>query len=140
MPHKKDRDLYVKFGNWVHELGFRGHFTTKSRRYSITLCRLRQARRRFARLAADAARDGRPLDVADLEARLLADDEETTIVVGSWNYAGTGWPSPGDAELALAAAARAREYAQWRADQRKHTSKHERKGSSVSTQSSSPSS
>ena len=115
-PHKDDPDLYVKFGNWVRELGFRGHFTTKSRRYSVTLGRLRRARRR---LAADAARDGRPLDVADLETRLLAEDtEETTLVVASWTYAGTGWPCPG--ELALAAAARARVYAQWKAEQRKH--------------------
>ena len=118
---KDGRDVYAKLGNWVHMLGFRGHFATKSRRYSITLGRLRRARRRFAHLAAEAARTGQPLDVADLEARLLLeDDEETTLVVGSWTYAGTGWPCPGDAELALAAAARAREYAQWRAERRKH--------------------
>ena len=92
-------------------------------RYSITLGRLRRARRRFAHLAAHAARTGQPLDVADLEARLLADDEdETTLVIGSWTYAGTGWPCPGDAELALAAAARAREYAQWKADLRRSQS------------------
>ncbi len=116
---KTGRDVYAKLGNWVHMLGFRGHFATKSRRYSIALGRLRRARRRFAHLAAQAARTGDTLDVADLEARLLADDEdETTLVVGSWTYAGTGWPQPGDAELALAAAARAREYAQWRADNR----------------------
>jgi hypothetical protein len=30
---------------WVHMLGFRGHFTTKSRRFSVTLGSLRQARR-----------------------------------------------------------------------------------------------
>ncbi len=114
-------DVYAKLANWGHMLGFRGHFATKSRRYSITLGRLRRARRRFAHLAAEAARTGQPLDVADLEARLLADDdEETTLVVGSWTYAGTGWPRPGDSELALAAAARAREYAQWKAAQRQH--------------------
>ena len=113
---KDGADLYAKFANWSHMLGFRGHFATKSRRYSITLGRLRRARRRFAHLTAQAARHGEPLDVADLEARLLAeDDDETTLIVGSWTYAGTGWPCPGDAELALAAAARAREYAQWRA-------------------------
>ncbi len=124
---KDGRDVYVKFANWGHMLGFRGHFATKSRRYSITLGRLRRARRRFAHLAAQAARTGQPLDVADLEARLLADDEdETTLVVGSWTYAGTGWPRPGDAELALAAAARAREYAQWRAEHRTH--QHARQG------------
>ena len=122
---KDGADVYAKFANWGHMLGFRGHFATKSRRYSITLGRLRRARRRFAHLAAHAARAGEPLDVADLETRLLAeDDDETTLVVGSWTYAGTGWPNPGDAELALAAAARAREYAQWRAEQRHtHTGK-----------------
>jgi hypothetical protein len=58
------------------------------------------------------------LDTRDLEARLLADEEETTLVVGSWAYQGTGWTNPGDEALAIAAAARAREYQQWRAEQR----------------------
>ena len=30
---------------WLHMLGFRGHFATKSRRYSVTLGRLRGERR-----------------------------------------------------------------------------------------------
>ena len=38
---------YCLLGRWVHMLGFRGHFSSKSRRYSITLGRLRRARRRF---------------------------------------------------------------------------------------------
>lgn len=47
------------------------------------------------------------------------DEEETTLVVGRWTYAGSGWETEGDAELAkAAAAARAREYAQWRAASR----------------------
>jgi hypothetical protein len=59
------------------------------------------------------------MNVKDLERRLLADDEETTLVVdGSWNYVGTGWPTNGEKELAEAAAARAREYAQWKAAQK----------------------
>ena len=98
-------------------LGFRGHFSTKSRRYSTTLGKLRRARHKFQAEAAEARRTGQPMDTRDLEARLLADDEETTLVVGSWAYQGTGWTRPGDEALALAAAARAREYAQWRADQ-----------------------
>jgi hypothetical protein len=100
-------------------LGFRGHFSTKSRSYSITLGRLRRARQRFQALAAEARRVGEPLDVRDLETRLLADDEDTTLVIGSWGYQGTGWTQPGDEALALAAAARAREYDQWRAEQRR---------------------
>ncbi|WP_409483039.1 replication initiator [Arsenicicoccus dermatophilus] len=116
------RDPYTLIGKWAHMLGFRGHFATKSRRYSVTLARLRRARQRFQRLAAQAQREGRPLDTRDLEARLLADDDtETTLVIGSWTYAGTGWPRPGDAALATAAAARAREYDQWKAQHRKHS-------------------
>jgi glycine/D-amino acid oxidase-like deaminating enzyme len=97
-------------------LGFRGHFATKSRRYSVTLGKLRRARTRYQHLRAQAEREGRVLDTADLEARLLADDQ-TTLVIGSWTYQGTGWLNPGDKALADAAAARAREYAQWRATQ-----------------------
>ncbi|MFI6426029.1 replication initiator [Promicromonospora sp. NPDC050880] len=110
---------YRLLAKWAHMLGFRGHFSSKSRRYSVTLGRLRTARARYARLAAAAERAGEPLDVADLERRLLADDEETTLVVeGSWSYAGTGWATTGEKELAEAAAARAREYAQWKAGQK----------------------
>ena len=116
---KTGLDHYALLGKWAHMLGFRGHFSTKSRRFSITLGRLRAARARYRRLLEHANRTGVPLDSRDLEARLLADDEDgTTLIVGSWAYAGTGWPKPGDAELALAAAARAREYDQWRASLR----------------------
>ncbi|MFD7308338.1 replication initiator [Promicromonospora sp. NPDC059942] len=107
---------YRLLTKWAKMLGFRGHFSTKSRRYSVTLGRLRGARARYARLQAEAQRSGEPLDVADLERRLLSDDEQTTLVVeGSWQYAGTGWATNGEKELAEAAAARAREYAQWKA-------------------------
>ena len=116
-----DRDQvgpYALLGHWAHMYGFRGHFTTKSRRYSITLGALRRARRNYAARIA-RGEDLAGLDVRDLEDLLLADDEETTLVVGSWTYLGTGWTTPGDEELALAAANRAREYDQWRADQKR---------------------
>ncbi|WP_159795431.1 replication initiator [Puerhibacterium puerhi] len=107
---------YALLGHWSTMLGFRGHFSTKSRRYSVTLGALRRARRRFQHLTADARRHGVALDTRDLEARLMAEDaEETTLVVGSWRYEGTGWPRTGDKALADAAASRAREYARWRA-------------------------
>ncbi|WP_029211007.1 replication initiator [Arsenicicoccus bolidensis] len=119
---KTQPDPYLLLGKWAHCLGFRGHFATKSRRYSVTLGRLRRARERYRRAVMTAQREGQPLDLRDLEARLLADDdEETTLVVGSWTYAGTGWPRPGDAALAASAAARAREYDKWKAEQRKTT-------------------
>jgi hypothetical protein len=114
--HDATASPYLLLGKWAHMLGFRGHFSTKSRRYSVTLGRLRRARQRFQALTAEARRSGGALDVRDLEARLLADNEDATLVIGSWGYQGTGWTRPGEQELALAAAARAREYQQWRAE------------------------
>lgn len=114
--HDATHSPYLLLGKWAHMLGFRGHFCTKSRRYSVTLGRLRRARQRFQALTAEARRSGDALDVRDLEARLLADDEDTILVIGSWGYQGSGWTRPGDQELALAAAARAREYQRWRAE------------------------
>jgi hypothetical protein len=116
-------NLYELLGKWVHMLGFRGHFASKSRRYSVTLGALRRARRRAQALIAAARADGRPLDLAALEADLLADDDtETTLVVGHWRYVSSGWATDGQRVLAIAAAARAREYAQEKAEQRKKTS------------------
>ena len=107
---------YGLLGKWVTALGFRGHFATKSHRYALTLGALRRARRRAQVLLADAARTGTPIDLAAMEAQLLADDDiETTLVIGHWAYAGTGWDTPGDTALATAAASRAREYARERA-------------------------
>lgn len=107
---------YLLLRKWAHMLGFRGHFSTKSRAYSVTLGALRRARARFQRLVADSHRTGTPLDVRDLEARLLAEDEEesSTLVVNSLSYASHGWNNATETALALAAASRAQEYAQWK--------------------------
>lgn len=108
---------YGLLGRRIPDLGFRGHFSSKSRRYSVTLGRLRRARRRAQSLIADAHRRGQEVDLASMEAQLLADDEDdaTTVVVGHWSFAGTGWDTAGDTALARAAACRARERAQVRA-------------------------
>lgn len=85
-------------------LGFRSHCATKSRRYSITLGRLRRARQRAqARIAASRV-SGTPLDLASLEADLLADDEETTLVIGRWSFLGSGRANDGERALAAARA------------------------------------
>ena len=82
-------DSYELLGKWAHMLGFRGHFASKSRRYSVTLGALRRARRRAQALIAASHAEGRPLDLAALEADLLAeDDTETTLVIGHWQYVG----------------------------------------------------
>jgi hypothetical protein len=74
-------------------LGFRGHFITKSRRYSVTFKLLRIARADWRR------RQHRTAEHTS---------EETTLVVGLLSYAGSGWRTTGDALLALTAAAKAR--------------------------------
>jgi hypothetical protein len=68
---------------WAHMLGFRGHFSTKSRRYSTTLGALRDARAQWRR--AQATPEGQT--------------EETTLVLAHWVFAGTGLTS-GEAWLA----------------------------------------
>ena len=98
---------YKGWSRWADMLGFRGHFASKSRRYSTTLGRLRQARRdhvrrRLNRGLMEPVRVGDDADLAELEA-------DTTLVVGSWRFAGIGWLSAGDAALAAASAARARD-------------------------------
>lgn len=64
---------------------------------------------------AEQHRTGQPIDWATVD--LLSDeqDDDTTLVLRDWAYDGTGWDTAADEALALAAAARAREYAQWKA-------------------------
>ncbi|MFD8789944.1 replication initiator [Streptomyces vinaceus] len=72
---------------WAHMLGFRGHFSTKSRSYSTTLGALRQTR---ADYRAAQEREARGLD--DFE-------PDTVLVLTSWQYAGHGHTS-GESVLA----------------------------------------
>jgi hypothetical protein len=95
---------YGRLRRWAHMLGFGGHFSTKSRRYSTTLGALRQARRDWRRAQLDDAGPGRDeRDQAD------DDDAETTIVINWLDFAGIGWHTTADAQLASTAAAMARE-------------------------------
>jgi hypothetical protein len=87
---------------WAHMLGFGGHWSTKSRRYSTTFGVLRRARVAFAKRR--RARDGVPLDAWD-----RPEDDQASIVIASWVYVGSGYTSEGERWLALSAAARARE-------------------------------
>jgi len=74
---------------WAHMLGFRGHFSPKSRRYSTTLGDIRQERTDYMR------------DEAITTGRLPLFDEDTVLVVSHWEYAGQGF-SVGDALLVSA--------------------------------------
>jgi hypothetical protein len=88
---------------WAHMLGFRGHWSTKSRRYSTTMGALRRARVTYAKRR--RARDGIPLDAWGR----TEDDEQAAVVIATWVYAGAGYETEGERWLALSAAARARE-------------------------------
>jgi hypothetical protein len=92
----------LRLRKWAHMLGFGGHFSTKSRRYSTTLGALRRARVAYA---IRRRRGG----VLPLDAWGRPEDDPAVIVVASWAYLGSGYQSTGEAWLAASAAARARE-------------------------------
>ncbi|MFE3451434.1 replication initiator [Nonomuraea sp. NPDC059194] len=98
------RELLLR--QWAHMLGYRGHFSTKSRHYSITLGELRQAR---ADYRAEQAR---------LLLGLPAPDPDTTHTISEWRYAGSGLRNgePFWAKLARQRIATAREIARRRED------------------------
>jgi hypothetical protein len=82
---------------WAHMLGFRGHFSTKSRRYSTTLGCLRDARHQWRSARVLAAHGLDPAtalgrckreDLSELVG--LEDEGDTVLVVGDWRYTGRG--------------------------------------------------
>jgi hypothetical protein len=92
----------LRLRKWAHMLGFGGHFSTKSRRYSTTLGALRRARVAYA----IRRRQGHTVP---LDAWGRPEQDQSTIVVASWTYLGSGYQTTGEAWLAASAAARARE-------------------------------
>ncbi|MEU6094274.1 replication initiator protein RepSA [Streptomyces sp. NPDC047079] len=79
-----------KLRDWAHMLGFRGYFSTKSRRYSTTLGALRQARADYR-----AAQQREALGLPDLNDA----PETTTLTLAHWTYAGHGH-TPGESWFA----------------------------------------
>lgn len=76
----------LRLRKWAHMLGFRGHFLTKSRRYSVTFGTLRQARGDHRR------------------ARELADlgitDTTDVVVVNDWHLTGIGYHTNAERDIA----------------------------------------
>ncbi|WP_435829325.1 replication initiator [Nonomuraea muscovyensis] len=79
----------LRLTQWAHMLGFRGHFSTRSRHYGPTLGDLRAAREQHAR------------DDEITTGRLPLFDEDTVLVISEWAYAGKGY-SLGDQIIAAA--------------------------------------
>ena len=82
-------------------LGFGGHFLTKARHYSLRFRDLRDARITYRRRQDPGPEHG-PIRTTDHT------DDETTLIIGTFTYAGTGWRTTGDALLANTAADQAR--------------------------------
>ncbi len=95
---------YGRLRRWAHMLGFGGHFSTKSRRYSTTLGALRAARRDWQR-----AQHLAPATGPAVGNEHQADTDDTILIVNDLVFAGMGWHTTADAILANSAAARARE-------------------------------
>ncbi len=74
----------LRLREWAHMLGYGGHFSTKSRRYSTTLTALREARTEHR---------------AEEQRTALGLDDRPTATVGHWRYAGRGY-SPDAALIA----------------------------------------
>jgi hypothetical protein len=70
----------LRLAAWAHMLGFRGHFSTKSRHYSTT----------FGALRAERAQHQR--DHAPAGSRWPEPDDDTTLVLAHWRFAGLGQP------------------------------------------------
>ncbi|MFI7341804.1 replication initiator [Streptomyces sp. NPDC050085] len=84
-----------KLHKWAHMLGFRGHFSTKSRRYSTTLGALREERRAWRRAHHDDH-----LVLEDVEQPNDTENlDDVTFVVSDWTFLGLGY-TPGEQLIA----------------------------------------
>ena len=81
----------LRLRKWAHMLGFRGHFLTKSVRYSVTFGSIRNDRRAWRH--------------TDTLTRLGA-DPDTVTVVNHWNFVGVGYRDNAERELAAGIAER----------------------------------
>jgi hypothetical protein len=91
---------YGRLRHWAHMLGYGGHHTTKSRRYSTTRTALKTARRHWQQLRHHTRR---------IEQPTVDHSDDTTLIIGNLTFAGIGYRTTGDQWLALTAAAQARE-------------------------------
>ncbi|MEU9806879.1 replication initiator [Mycobacterium sp. NPDC050853] len=93
-------DTLTGIGRWLHTLGYRGHITTKSRRYSTTMGKLRAIRATWTRqqVTNSGASQHDPIGV---EHEALVDGDEVW-----WEFDRAGHATPGDRTLVVSAALR----------------------------------
>jgi Replication initiator protein, pSAM2 len=88
-------DALAGIGRWLHTLGYRGHITTKSRRYSVTMGALRALRATWMRQQAAKA--------CSLEHHSPIDPTEQSDELW-WKFDRAGHATPGDRTLVYSAA------------------------------------
>ncbi|WP_373366875.1 replication initiator, partial [Mycobacterium kansasii] len=91
---------------WLHTLGYRGHITSKSRRYSITMTALRAVRRHWRIHRADQPEH---VDVQH-NSHDQEDWSNSACGLSDWRIDGVGHRNDGERLLVHTAALRAREY------------------------------
>ncbi|GHH86367.1 replication initiator [Streptomyces capitiformicae] len=107
------RHAHLRLRQWAHMLGFRGHFSTRTRHYSTTLAHLRAERTAWragqpdpqtpAPASAETQSDqtggspvgdraGHSTDLAAGHRNIVGQHvgPDTTLVISHWQYAGTG--------------------------------------------------
>ncbi|MFF1739253.1 replication initiator [Streptomyces mirabilis] len=107
------RHAHLLLRQWAHMLGFRGHFSTRTRHYSTTLAHLRAERTTWRTGQPDTQtttpasaepqagqtdghpaddRAGHPTDLAPGHRNITGQrvNSDTTLVISHWQYAGTG--------------------------------------------------
>lgn len=89
----------LKLRRWAHTLGYRGHWATRSRRYSTTLTALRTKRRRWRSASAATSAEGTGANDIRRAVRLGHLDVDLSVF-GEWTYVGSGYRTPGDEWLA----------------------------------------
>ncbi|SIL20240.1 replication initiator [Mycobacteroides abscessus] len=98
---ERARDLSIEsltgIGRWLHALGYRGHITTKSRRYSTTLGELRAGRATWTRQ--------REVSVSVRCKQVEGIDSQSDWGV-CWEFDRAGYTSLGDRALVISAAYR----------------------------------
>ncbi len=93
--HTLGIDALAGIGRWLHTLGYRGHVTTKSRCYSVTMGALRAVRATWARQ--QAGKDCSPQHHSPLDLTERSDEVW-------WEFDHAGHATPGDRTLVYSAA------------------------------------
>lgn len=101
---------YAPMLSWLHTLGYRGHITTKSRRFSVTMAALRARREAWRRQHLDHTPGGLVIGEPEGWSAGPAAYADPLQMVAEWSFVRVGHRCAADHYLAVSAAVRAREY------------------------------